>query len=108
MQRSLELKIKVPLSSSTIGYVSSGRFSSLRTYCHRHEFEQSPRFACRLDIKLLRRQRPEYDMHIAPCTNTSVSIKELLVISLISPSVNSLARTVRFMPCCCQNSTDFA
>src|SRR3989339_1491260 len=98
MQRSLEPKINVPLSSSTIGYVSFGRFSSLRTYCHRHEFEQSPRLACRLAIKLLSRQRPEYDIHIAPCTNTSVSIGELLVISLISPRVNSLASTVLFTP----------
>src|SRR3989304_2315321 len=98
MQRSLELKIKVPLSSSTIGYVSSGRFSSLRTYCHRHECEQSPRFACRLDIKLLRRQRPEYDMHIAPCTNTSVCIGELLVISLISSGVRLVAPSRRLKP----------
>ena len=79
---------------------SPGRFSSVTLYCQRQGCVHSPWFASRPAMKLESRQRPEYEIHIAPCTKVSISISAGMRsrISRISASESSLAVTTRLAP----------
>ena len=90
----------VPRSFSYTGKYSPGRFSSITEYFHLHGCVHAPLFASLPVKKFESKHLPEYEIHIAPWINVSISMSSgiLSLISRISRSESSRAVTTRFAP----------